>query len=366
MGIIGNKTILHKLPLTQVGGLFASDIATNPNWHIKENAKPTASVPNGYYAGGAWILPQKSGEIANINGIIGENLFIPNLAGGLNAESSIIGVGNITNAELLGLAFLISSLSQTSTLAASISGSVSIAADLTSNGDLEGSLGALVGIVADLNGQGELNADIAGAVQIIANLSANSNLSAAIKATVDLVATINGNNTLTSDIIGNWNMVTSLIGSDTFSGAIKAFAEIQANPQGSNTLILNNGAVPASMSSSITSLSELSPESLASAVWGALASQYGDTGTFGEMYSKILEISQSGAGSLTPESIRIEMDTNSVKLLDIQTKTGELHKVGGLDPLNPATTTQSEITVGDIKIDISGNGETITTFTRND
>jgi len=289
MGIIGNKTILHKLPLTQVGGLFASDIATNPNWHVKEDAKPTASVPNGYYSGGAWILPQTSGEIANINGIIGENLFVSNLAGGLNAESSIVGSGDISNAELLGLAFLISALNQSSDFTSSISGSVNVSVDLIGSGDLNGALGALVGIVATLNGEGELSGSISGAVQAIANLASSGDLSGAIKATVDLVATINGDNTLTSDIIGNWNMVTSLIGSNNFSGAIKAFAEIQANPQGNNTFIINNGAVVGAMSSSITSLSILSPESLASSVWSALSSQNNQSGTMGEK--------MNGAGS---------------------------------------------------------------------
>lgn len=363
MGIIGNKSILHKLPLTQVGGLFASDIATNPNWHIKENAKSTASVPNGYYAGGAWILPQTSGEIANINGIIGENTISSNLAGGLNAESSIVGIGDISNAELLGLAFLISSLNQTSTLTASISGSVSIAADLASNGDLEGSLGALVGIVADLNGQGELNADIAGAIQIIANLSANSNLSAAIKATVDLVTTMNGDSTLTSDIIGNWNMITSLIGSNTFSSAIKAFAEIQANPQGSNTLILNNGAVPASLSSSITSLSELSPENLASSVWSALATQFNTQGTMG---GKLNSASAAGDpwGATLPGSY-LSTEAGGI-LAKIQLLVDELHKIQGLDTLNPMTVTTFNRTAGNINLDITGNGETETVVTRND
>ena len=75
--------------------------------------------------------------------------------------------------------------------------------------------------------------------------------------------------------------------------------------------------------------------------------------------------STGGSGStLTKEDIRIEMDTNSLKLAELQLKVDELHKIGGLDPLNPATTTQDEIIVGDIKIDITGDGETTTTFTR--
>lgn len=78
-----------------------------------------------------------------------------------------------------------------------------------------------------------------------------------------------------------------------------------------------------------------------------------------------ISFSSGGSGStLTKEEVREEMDTNSVKLIELQLKIDELYKVGGLDISNPATTTQDEIIVGDIKIDITGDGETTTTFTR--
>ena len=365
MGLIGNKTLFHKLPLIQIGGTFASDIATIPNWHCKENSNKLVSVPEGYYVGGAWILPETSGSITVDGGVIGSHLFtISNLAGGLNAESDITSSGNISNAELSALGFLISSLSQSSTLTASVSGSVNVSVDLVGSGDLEGALGALVGIVAELNGQGDLNSYIAGAVQIVANLTASGDIQGAIKATVGLISNLTGTSDLTSVILGNWKMVCNIISQSSFSSSVLAKAFLETNITSLNSLNLNNGAVVGSMSSNITSLSDLSPESLANAVWKALASQYGDIGTMGEIYSKILEISQSGAGSLTTEAIRIEMDTNSSRLAEIQLKTDELHKIGGLDTQNPATTTQSEITVGDITIDISGDGETTTTFTR--
>ena len=79
-----------------------------------------------------------------------------------------------------------------------------------------------------------------------------------------------------------------------------------------------------------------------------------------------ISFSTNGASSttLTKEEVREEMDTNSVKLIELQLKIDELYKVGGLDISNPATTTQDEIIVGNIKIDITGDGETTTTFTR--
>jgi hypothetical protein len=283
MGIIGNKTLLHKLPLTQVGGTFASDIATIPNWHCKENSSKLVSVPEGYYVGGAWILPETRGSITVDGGLLGNHLFnVANLAGGLNAESDITSSGDITNAEIKGIAFLISSLNQSNTLNASISGSVTVSANLVGSGNLNGALGALVGIVASLNGNGNLNGQIAGALQAIASLSGSGNITGAIKATVGLIASLNGTSELNSFIIGNWSMITNLVGNSNLTANVLAKAFLDANIVSANNLVLNNGAVVGNLGANISSFSELSPESLASAVWSALASQYNQSGSMGE------------------------------------------------------------------------------------
>ena len=62
-------------------------------------------------------------------------------------------------------------------------------------------------------------------------------------------------------------------------------------------------------------------------------------------------------GAPTKEEIRIEMDTNSVKL-------GEIHKINRLDPSNPLVVTQNAMTVGDVIVNITGDGVTTSTFTR--
>jgi hypothetical protein len=42
----------------------------------------------------------------------------------------------------------------------------------------------------------------------------------------------------------------------------------------------------------------------------------------------------------------------------------EIHKIQGLDVLNPLTTTQNSMNSGDVAIAITGNGETLSIFTR--
>ena len=45
-------------------------------------------------------------------------------------------------------------------------------------------------------------------------------------------------------------------------------------------------------------------------------------------------------------------------------KITEIHKIQGLDASNPLVTTESSMESGDIKINITGNGETLSEFTR--
>lgn len=88
-----------------------------------------------------------------------------------------------------------------------------------------------------------------------------------------------------------------------------------------------------------------------------------NTITGGEFYIE-------GYGTLYGDPLALGMVVKANNLISSeaiatsQVKVNELHIIGGLDPLNPATTTQEEITVGDIKIEITGDGETSTTFTR--
>lgn len=71
-----------------------------------------------------------------------------------------------------------------------------------------------------------------------------------------------------------------------------------------------------------------------------------------------------GGSTLTKEEIRQEMDANSSKMELIRLLAQELHRIQGLDVLTPMVVTPTTRTAGPITLDISGDGETITTVTR--
>lgn len=158
MGLIGNRTILGKLPLYRYGGTLAADIRTVDNWHIKENANPQSSIPSGYYAGGAWLLPQVSGGMAAFSGVDGDGaLNFANLAGGLNAQSSITGSGDIIFAQAGLIVSAVALISGSSTFSADIIGTLNASASLAGQGQITASLGALASAVANITGNSSIS-----------------------------------------------------------------------------------------------------------------------------------------------------------------------------------------------------------------
>lgn len=323
-----------------------------------------SSFNNGYTPPYSWVTAPKAGGLSAVNGLIGINTFQNiNLAGGLNAETLIEGNGDISTATLIGLGVIVSSLTSSNTLNVNISGAVNLAADLVSVGDLNGALGAIIGILADLNGSGELNGNVGSALNAVATLANGGDLVGAIIGSVQMVSSIVGSNSVVSNIIGTWNMQSDITSTSTLVSSLGAIANLVSELINTSSLSISQGALPTNIEADITSASELSPQSLAAAVWNSIAASFNSAGTMG---NKLNSASAAGDpwGAILP-STYVSGEAGYI-LAQIQTLVNELHTIQGLDPNNPATTTQDSVDAGVIHIDITGDGETSTTFTRND
>jgi len=319
------------------------------------------SFPTGTYPPYSLMLSDKGGLLSATTSVTGINGFSNlNLAGGLNGESTLSGAGDLTG-QLSALAFLISALSGSGNLSGSINAAVSIAANLAGNGDLNGTLSALVEIAANLNGAGDLSGQLASAIYMTAGLVGSGDLVGGIQAVVQILADLTGSGALSGAIIGNWSMVCALSGSNSLVADINAFAHILSDLTSSGTISLSSGAVPGDLSAIITSCSDLSPESLASAVWSALQVSINNPGTAG---AALLAAGSAGDpwSTILPASYT---GTQAGAILDrIQTLIDELHKVQGLKAGSPMTVTQTQRTVDSIVLDLTGDGENITIVTR--
>lgn len=105
----------------------------------------------------------------------------------------------------------------------------------------------------------------------------------------------------------------------------------------------------ATMQGEWTPYAELSPQSLANAVWGALATQNNEAGSMGAK----LNTASSGGVDLTAlaEAVRLELSAE----LDRITKVAKLHGVGVSLVVTPTTRT-----AGDLVQTISTEGDTVT------
>lgn len=328
-----------------------SDVGPNSEQIQRDN------FPTGGYPPHVLVMSDKGGLLSATTSVIGVNGFSNlNLAGGVNVEGEVDGNGDL-NGQLGALAFLISSLTSSGDLSGNINAAISIAANLAGSGDLIGALSALVEITADLNGDGDLSATLSSALYMTADLVGSGDIVGGIQALVQILSDITGTSTLTSAIIGNWNMAVDLSGSNTLLADINALAHILSDLISSGTIVLNNGAVPGSLSADITSASELSPENLAAAVWNSIAASFNDAGTMG---NKLNNAASAGDpwGTALPGAYA---DGEAGKILSqIQVLIDELHKVRGLKLGSPVDISATNISVDGIEVNISTSGGTTT------
>jgi len=145
------------------------------------------------------------------------------------------------------------------------------------------------GAVAPLNLAGGLNA--------ACELAGSGALSAEAQLIVSAVAALSGLGSLSPSIAGKLDASITLAGSGAISGALAALAGAVAEIVGSGTLTAT-GRGQGFISADIQPFTELSPQSLAAAVWNALVADFDAVGTFGEAV-------QAGGGGGGPSAAAI-------------------------------------------------------------
>lgn len=319
MALIGNITILNRLPIYQTGGTLSNERSNfnqsgrNNNFFFGEGGfDDKGGLPGyGYNDVYGWQLPWAAGGVASRYTANGSGSLTNALAaGGVNGEVAIAGSGSLTNA----VAQLV------------------------------------VSAVATVTGSGSLtNADA--------------------KAFINGSANITGSGALTNALPDALYFASATI-SGTSSSNIVPYALGHC-------------------SADITPFTELSPQSLADAIWSSLTASYQEAGTMGLALSDA-----GGAGnpwaSLTASNTtvgtfgKLVQDMN-VNVSDVETATTtlssdiaalealvtaanlkieEMHQLQGLELGTPMTVTPTSRTVGGISLTISGDGTTTTTVER--
>lgn len=375
MALLGNYTVFNKTAGRFTSGTSISNTLGNfrksganrnwfIGWHNIPNETNKGAVPNGYDPPYSWVIAYKDGGMALYvdNGGVGGFSNV-NLAGGLLANSSVSGSGDISNANIAAFGNILASLVQSGSITAAIAGQLNAVATVSGTNTLSSDLGAIVSILSTIENSGTITSSIQAALAASSNISGSNTLISDISGQLNAAATFVSVGSLTSDIIGQWDMGVSLSGSSTLVGGIRAIADIISNIVGENTLTgsFGGGSTKGYMNASITSFSTLSPESLAAAVWNSIAADFNLAGSMG---NKVNSAASAGDpwGTSLPSSYT---GTQAGAIIaQIQTLVDELHTLQGLNNSKPSTVTPTTWEAGDIVIDITGDGETSSTMTR--
>jgi len=157
---------------------------------------------------------------------------MPQVSGGMSSYTTILGIGTISGSGALGV-------------------------------NLESTLAGIGAIVS---------AGLAGVVPLIATLAGSGAVSAAnLVAILAASATLAGTGTVSAgDLTAIAHAVTTLVGTGALAVTINAIGELSAD------IIIG-------------STDPLSPQSLAAAVWNAIAAEYVANGSFGEVLQSIVD-----------------------------------------------------------------------------
>jgi len=141
-----------------------------------------------------------------------------------------------------------------------------------------------IGSSNQIYGSGIPTATLAGGLAAASTLTGSGTISdGGLSLIADLIASLTGAGDLSppANLIAILNLYSDqLTGAGAIAATLTAYASVQADLLGEGTLSLTPYAV-GELAADITGESALSPQSLAAAVWSALAAQYNESGTMG-------------------------------------------------------------------------------------
>lgn len=224
-----------------------------------------------------------------------------------------------------------------------------------------GDKGALLSSTTTISGVSDTTFAMAMGLAAQSDLTGSGTITGGLSLVIQLACGILASGTTSASLVGKLEMASALAGSGDLVASLNLIAFVISALTGSGT-ISGTFFGTASLEADISSSSTLSPENLAAAVWNSIAASFNTAGTMG---NKMNSAASAGDpwGTVLPGSY-LSTEAGGI-LAQIQTLVDELHKIQGLDAANPMTVTPTTRVAGSIDLEITGDGETSTTVTRN-
>lgn len=181
----------------------------------------------------------------------------------------------------------------------------------------------------EIAGDGEVSgAALFSSVPLSAALAGTGAITdAAAAVVIQLAAALAGTGAMSADAVATLNLSASLAGSGDLEGSLGLIAGLAGALTGSGTVSANLKGY-ANLEADITPFTELSPQTLAAAVWNALAAELSSPGTMGE------KVNAAGtAGDPWTAAMGSYAEGSAGRALV------ELYRLAGLDPTKPLVVT---------------------------
>jgi len=268
--------------------------------------------PTGTNAPYSIIMGDKGALLSATTTIDGDGSVTGNASSGINILADLDGSGTITDAQLSLIVQLAAALSGSGTITtANLVGVVALQASLTGTGSLSAGLSLIAFMNSVMEGSGTLTATLRGTLSMSADIYVNQS-TATVRELVD----------------GVWNALTADYANPGSTGEALAAAGSAGDPWltplPGSYLPGTAGAIIGNMSSS----------AIAAAVWNELKTSHNTADTYGKI------------------------------IKDLEVLIDELYTVRGLKLGTPVTQTTTELTAGTIEVEVTGDGTTTSTFTR--
>lgn len=223
-----------------------------------------------------------------------------------------------------------------------------------------GDKGALLSATTTISGTSSNTFSMAMGLAAQSAITGSGTISGSLSLVIQLACNILASGTVSASLVGKLEMASALAASGDITASLNLIAYCVSELTGSGT-VSGTFKGNASLSADISSSSTLSPENLAAAVWNSIAASFNTAGTMG---NKLNSAASAGDpwGTALPGSY-LSTEAGGI-LAQIQTLVDELHKIQGLDAANPMTVTPTSRVAGSIDLEITGDGETTTTVSR--
>ena len=267
MALLGNYTVLNKIPLRKMSGTTESAERSNFNTSgSNRNTQYTSGQttvnhlygePGGYYPPYTWQMPQMAGALGVAPGLmVGSGVVtLSNLASGQYIAASLTGSGDITAAAITALASMASSITGSGIISLAAGNALAfVSASVSGSGSLSGTIFAIGNIAAPLSGSGAITTSGANATaNAAAALSGSGSITLASEtALASIAAAISGSGSLTGSAALAAALSASLSGSGSLTATAIAAAAMAAALSGSGDITTAQAVLAASIAAALS------------------------------------------------------------------------------------------------------------------